>query len=221
VRPALEIVIHSSSLSERKPPHNIPSYGLELYMMRILTSLPLLAANLLLLASPILSSSPAKDQSFPSSTTVYYWPLDVPAPLPLAQISYNSADSALKSQISSYTPPAPSSAKASDLVRVGLYDPTAKAWRGTVTSASVFSHEQVLVSLHLDGESGEAFHVDISVPAVSTAPKGGEKSDEDTRLLVDLIKARPGPEPKLNSPVILDAEGKVPEKEPEKSFIQK
>ncbi len=66
----------------------------------------------------------------------------------------------------------------------------------------------------------------ISIPAISTLPKGAKakgkgKEDEDARLVVELVKSRPGVEPKLNRPVVLDAEGKIPEKEPEKTFLQK
>jgi hypothetical protein len=92
-----------------------------------------------------------------------------------------------------------------------------------VTSSSVFSYEHVLLSLHLDGETGEVYHVGVSAPGELTAlnGNGNKKTKEKERVSVKLVKASQGPQPKLNRPVILDAEGKVPEKEPEKSFFQK
>jgi hypothetical protein len=176
----------------------------------------LLLTYILLLIPSVLSSS-ASDQS----ATIYYWPLSSPSPLPLALISYNPADLTKKSQVSSYTPPPPSSKSSSDtLTRIGLYDPSAKSWRGIVTKASVFSAELILLSLHLDGQ-GKVYHVSASIlPTSSTTPKGGKEGSED-RVLVELVKAKNGPEPKLNKPVVLDADGRIPEKEPEKTFFQK
>jgi len=149
-----------------------------------------------------------------SSLTIYYWLLDSPTPSKLAEISYLA--SADRAEVISYTPPSRSSVD-SDRIRIGLYDLSTKAWRGIVTSRSAFSLKHLLLSLRYDPETKEIYHVGIS-QATAAQVLPGAKED---RLVVEMLRTKPGPEPILNRPVVLTPEGKVPEKEPEKTFFQK
>ena len=49
----------------------------------------------------------------------------------------------------------------------------------------------------------------------------GEKKGEEEELVVELVRPVKAPGPVLDRPVVLNAEGKVDDKEPEKTFLQK
>jgi hypothetical protein len=153
--------------------------------------------------------------AFASSVTLYVSSVPavsnsavIPSPIPLAQIEYDADQSV--GTLASYTPPTGSYAS-DHLLRVGLSDPRTGSWRGIVTSAASFSdeyHKKIIV--HVD-ETGEPYHVGFS----TTAKGSGDEVE------VEIVKRSPGPKPVLNKPIVLNAEGKLEGKEPEKSFLQK
>jgi hypothetical protein len=132
----------------------------------------------------------------------------IPSPIPLAQIEYD-VDQAVGT-LSSYTPPT-GSYTPDHLLRVGLSDPKSGSWRGIVTSAASFAdqyHKKFIV--HVD-EKGEPYHVGFG----TSAKRSGDEVE------VEIVKRSSGPQPVLNKPIVLNAEGKIDSKEPEKSFLQK
>lgn len=167
----------------------------------------MLLAKLLLLPFTVASSVTLFVSSVPvsgnSASAV------IPSPIPLAQIEYDADQSV--GTIASYTPPTGSYAS-DHLLRVGLSDPKSGSWRGIVTSAASFAdqyHKKFVV--HVD-DAGEPYHVGFTTSAK------GSGSDE---VEVEILKRNPGPKPVLNKPIVLNAEGKIDSKEPEKSFLQK
>lgn len=91
----------------------------------------------------------------------------------------------------------------------------------------------VVVTLRLD-EAGDVWHVEFSSnSSVRLLPFVfffffpfyiSEYSDEDLQSStpkVTILKSTPGPQPHLNKPVVLTPEGKIPEVEIEKTFLQK
>ena len=132
----------------------------------------------------------------------------IPSAIPLAQIEYDADQSV--GTLASYTPPT-GSYSAEHLLRIGITDPKTGSWRGIVTSAASFAdqyHKKFVV--HVD-EQGEPYHVGFG-----TSAKGTEEEVE-----VEIVKRSPGPKPVLNKPIVLNAEGKLESKEPEKTFLQK
>lgn len=166
----------------------------------------MLLAKLLLLPVAVASSVTLYVSSVPASSNTNT--AIIPSPIPLAQIEYDVDQSV--GTLASYTPPTGSYAS-DHLLRVGLSDPKTGSWRGIVTSAASFSdqyHKKIVV--HVD-EQGEPYHVGFS-----TRAKGS--GDE---VQVEIVKRSPGAKPVLNKPIVLNAEGKLEGKEPEKSFLQK
>lgn len=165
----------------------------------------MLLAKLLLLPVAIASSVTVYVSSVPVSDSSAV----IPSPIPLAQIEYDADQSV--GTLASYTPPTGSYAS-DHLLRVGLSDPKSGSWRGIVTSAASFAdqyHKKFII--HVD-EKGEAFHIGFGTSA---------KVSGDNAVEVEIVKRNPGPKPVLNKPIVLNAEGKIDEKEPEKSFLQK
>lgn len=149
------------------------------------------------------------------SVTVHLWSLDAASPQELADISYNP--STLTTTINKYNPPTKSTI-AEDLVRIGLYDAATSSWRGVVTSPESFDKKyQQKLALHID-EDGEVWHVAIST---YLKPVAQEQAERMPQLVVEVVKPTPGAVPFLNRPILLNAEGKIDEKEPEKTLFQK
>jgi hypothetical protein len=151
-----------------------------------------------------------------STVTVYVHSLSSAAdstpatssPIPLAQIDYDSTTST--GTLLSYTAPK-TSYSPDQLLRIGLSDPKSGAWRGVVTSAASFEEQyKKKFTIHVD-ERGEPYHVGFG-----TSARGGGEEVE-----VEIAKRSVGPKPALNRPIVLNAEGKIESKEPEKSFLQK
>ncbi|KAF1953640.1 hypothetical protein CC80DRAFT_142919 [Byssothecium circinans] len=169
----------------------------------------MLLTKLLLLPCAVASTvtiylHPIPDSTIPKSSVV-------PSPVPLAQLDYDVETAT--GTVTSYTPPQ-GSYSSEHFVRVGLHDPKTKSWKGVVTSAASFAeqYKQKFV-VHVD-EKGEVYHVGFSASAKGN---GGDKKEVD----VEVVKKGAGPKPVLNKPVVLNAEGKIESKEPEKSFLQK
>lgn len=181
--------------------------------------LQFLAALLFLLFRTLL----AADTSAARTATVYVWPLSAPSPTPYLDITYDPS-SRQASVAKAYPPPVVVADDQDEdaLVRVGLWDGKSKKWRGVVTAASAIgdSHPRT-VSLHLDG-NGDAWYVGFHASeSKREKPAGKAKDDDAGRLRVELVTPTLGPTPVLNKPLVLDEHGKPPEKEVEKSFVQK
>jgi hypothetical protein len=164
----------------------------------------MLLAKLLLLPLAVASSVTLYVSSVPVSDTTAI----IPSPIPLAQIEYDVDQSV--GTLSSYTPPT-GSYGSDHLLRIGLSDPKSGSWRGIVTSAASFAdqyHKKFII--HVD-EKGEPYHVGFG----TCAKKQGEEVE------VEIVKRSAGPQPMLNKPIVLNAEGKIDVKEPEKGFLQK
>ncbi|KAK0258124.1 hypothetical protein LTR91_017412 [Friedmanniomyces endolithicus] len=139
------------------------------------------------------------------------WPLSAPKRAILAKITYNSTAATVKS----YTQPTISSSD--DIVRIGYYHPSG-SWSGIATAASNFAPEKSKkLLLHLNSD-GKLYHVGFRASDYGTSSAASNTKDG---LSVELVKVRPGPTPHLNKPVVVNADGSVPSKEPEKSFLQK
>ncbi|ORY14799.1 hypothetical protein BCR34DRAFT_479039 [Clohesyomyces aquaticus] len=166
----------------------------------------MLLSKLLLLPFAVASTVTVYVHSLPGSDHSVSAPL--PTPIPLAQIDYDVSTST--GTVSSYTPPT-GSYNADHLLRIGLSDSKSGHWRGVVTSAASFAEEyKKKFTIHVD-EKGEIYHIGFG-----TSAKGAGEEVE-----VEVIKRASGPKPLLNKPVVLNAEGKLEGKEPEKTFLQK
>jgi hypothetical protein len=164
----------------------------------------MLLSRLLLLPFAVASSVTLYVSSVPASADSAV----IPSPIPLAQIEYDADQSV--GTLASFTPPT-GSYSPDHLLRVGLTDSKSGSWRGIVTSAASFSdqyHKKFII--HID-DKGEPFHVGFG-----TSAKGSGDEVE-----VEIKKRNVGPKPVLNKPIVLNAEGKLDGKEPEKSFLQK
>jgi hypothetical protein len=166
----------------------------------------MLLAKLLLLPAAVASSVTIYMSSVPTtsspSTAV------IPSPIPLVQVSYDADQST--GTVTSYTPPQGSYAP-DHLLRIGLLDTKTETWRGVLTSAASFADEyRKKFVVHVD-EKGEPYHIGFA------AVERGAGED----LEVEIVKREAGPRPVLNKPIVLNAEGKIDTKEPEKTFIQK
>jgi hypothetical protein len=169
----------------------------------------MLLTKLLLLPFAVASTvtiylHPIPDSTIPKSSVV-------PSPVPLAQVAYDAETST--GTVVSYTPPH-GSYSPSHLLRIGLHDAKTKSWKGVVTSAASFAEQyQQKIVLHVD-EKGEVYHVGFSASA-----KDNDNKKEDVD--VEVVQRGVGPKSILNKPVVLNAEGRIDSKEPEKSFLQK
>jgi hypothetical protein len=200
--------------------------------MRFLKSLSAAAAFFVQLSRASSSGS--------STLTVYAWPLSAQSPEPLAQIQLSpsapstSSLAPVSASLLSYN--APSIALSdSELVRIGLYNPSTKAWIGSGVSALSFApgfDRKIL--LHTD-ESGEVFHVGCSATAVqemdeAAAEKGTKGKKKTSQIIkeaeghttVEIVLSSPAPQPALNTPVVLNPDGKMEDtNEDNRSFLQK
>ncbi|KAF1978514.1 hypothetical protein BU23DRAFT_449776 [Bimuria novae-zelandiae CBS 107.79] len=166
----------------------------------------MLLAKLLLLPVAVASSVTIYMSSVPTTSSPQI--AVIPSPIPLVQISYDADQTT--GTVTSYTPPQ-GSYTSDHLLRIGLLDTKAGAWTGVLTSAASFAEEyKKKFVVHVD-EKGEPYHVGFST---SEKGAGGE-------LEVEIVKREAGPRPVLNRPIVLNAEGRIDSKEPEKSFFQK
>ncbi|KAG9379562.1 hypothetical protein A1F94_009918 [Pyrenophora tritici-repentis] len=143
-----------------------------------------------------------------SSVTLYVSSVPASASADTAIIEYDADQSV--GTLASYTPPT-GSYSPGHLLRVGLTDSVSGPWRGVLTSAASFSdqyHKKFVI--HVD-DKGEPYHIGFR-----TRVKGSEEEVE-----VEIVKKNDGPKPVLNKPIVLNADGKVDGKEPEKTFLQK
>jgi len=164
-----------------------------------------------LFSTPVVAAEAAT-----STVTVYAWPLGAPSPTSFATIALSTSQTKPIAEVNSLRLPSipPSS---DEIVRIGLHDPSTKQWRGTATAASSFAPGLARkLTLHVD-EHGVVYHASLSAFEL----RGTRKIKDE--LEVEVILSRPGPQPILNKPVVLDANGKVPqaEEKDQTSFLQK
>ncbi|KAH7370561.1 cyclin-domain-containing protein [Rhexocercosporidium sp. MPI-PUGE-AT-0058] len=151
------------------------------------------------------------------STTVYIQSLtSKSAPRSLASIKFNP--STLSSEILSYEPPFfEEENQSSKLLRVGVYDPATATWKSSTTTTSVETFAKgyaPTIVLSLDAQGGV-----IGVSCKSSVIDAGQTRDFGPKVKV--VKMREGAKPVLNTPVVLNPEGKVEEAPTEKTLLQK
>ena len=143
---------------------------------------------------------------------IFAWPLSASKPQTLAKVSFTLNNASIKSFTS------PSIPSTDDVVRVGFYHPSG-SWSGIATAAENFNpgkEKKLLLNVNTDGE---VYHVGFKARDVGNIVKKNVKATDE--LAVEVVKMARGPTPVLNKPVVLTADGKVDEKEPEKTFFQK
>lgn len=179
-----------------------------------------LFTSLLVLLGALTTVSGAVDPVSVRSTTVYAWPLSSSSPSKLAEIEYNPAERS--TSVLSYSPPKIPSSSSKELVRIGVYNSSTKAWLGsTVTSAASFEPDfQGTIRLHVDAE-GEVWRAAFHSARRITPSDQDSRNAEIGKLRVEVLRPVPAPQPHLNKPVVLSPDGKVPEVEVERSFLQK
>ena len=153
------------------------------------------------------------------SVTIEAWPLSASKSQSLAKISYTPTNATVKS----YS--APTIPEHDDIVRIGFHHPSSGSWSGVATAASNFKPgKDKKVQLHVNA-AGEVYHVGFVASEVPRSSKSGKakkgQDDGEDVLGVEVVRVKQGEPPHLNKPVVLDAEGKLPQKEAEKSFLQK
>ncbi|KAI9673377.1 MAG: hypothetical protein M1817_002839 [Caeruleum heppii] len=159
----------------------------------------------------------------PSQTTLYHWPLTSPFPTPLLTLSYDP--SSLLVSLDTFTPP-PSSVGDHQLTRIGTYDPkTTKSkaidsdWRGVLTNATGLQASCVKdLVFHLDPRTGRVGYVGFHAWMKG---QGKTLQEAEHEIHVRVITPETGKRPHLDRPVLVDAEGREPEPEIEKSMFQK
>jgi hypothetical protein len=178
----------------------------------------------------------------PDAITIYAWPLSAASPAPLASVRLSATPDGAAATLLSYTPPA--SRHAGELVRVGLYDASTGAWRGSATSAAFFGeHVDRSITVHVDA-AGAPYHVGVGATDVpdparvrkdmvrqakkkdkKKAKKEASKIDEEWRAgetTVEVAEPEDPPVPVLNKPVVLTEEGMVKAPlEQQRTFMQK
>jgi hypothetical protein len=143
---------------------------------------------------------------------VFAWPLSASKSQTLARISYNTTTATLKS----YNPPL---IPADDrIVRIGFNHGTSDGWSGIATSASNFAEGKYKTLQLLLNAQGEVYHVGFSASDLGSSSASGSGKDG---LIMEVVPMKVGPLVHLNKPVVLNAQGTLDDKEPEKTFLQK
>ena len=146
-----------------------------------------------------------------STISIYAWPTANAKPRNFAQISYTSTNASVKSYSPLRSPPD------AGPVRIGFYHSDGRVSSIATAPSNFDPQKSRKVMIHLNSND-EVFHVGFKAVDVSLDRKSKKEKD---LLGAQVVKMQRGLAPHLNKPVELDAEGKLPEKEPEKSFIQK
>lgn len=169
--------------------------------------------GILLALCTIAIASPAFSELI-DSTTVYIQSIESSSsPKPLAEIRYNP--STLEAEIAEFF--APELPPESKHVRIGAYDGAISDWKSStsLTSADSFAKGfQPTIVLSLDAQGGL-----LGVAYKSAKIDAGQTRDFGPKVKV--LKMSRGKLPELNRPVVLSAEGRLEEPEPEKTMLQK
>ncbi|KAI4136179.1 MAG: hypothetical protein LQ347_000036 [Umbilicaria vellea] len=151
------------------------------------------------------------------SATIYAWPFTSAKPSKLAELTYDLGGRI--NIINQFTVPTLSSTPDDELIRIGVYDPVTKVWRGTVTSALSFDPSvsgRLRINVNEAGDVwGASWHASVTKPLADALPAGQQIKQ------FDVVLTAPAPQPLLNRPVVVNPDGKVAEPEPEKSMLQK
>ncbi|KAI0154393.1 cyclin-domain-containing protein [Xylariaceae sp. FL1272] len=136
-----------------------------------------------------------------------------PAPLPLAEIQYDALIPSSSEILSYEAPELPDGAK---LVRVGVYNPSAKEWTSSTSVASVENFSKgysptLMLSVDRAG-------LPVSVALRGVAIDAGQTRDFGPQAMI--IVAEAGKQPDLNKPVVLSPDGKQVEPQ-QKTMLQK
>ncbi|KAK6427365.1 hypothetical protein LTR95_016005 [Oleoguttula sp. CCFEE 5521] len=144
---------------------------------------------------------------------IFAWPLSAAKPQALTKIAYNSTTATVKTY---KTPLVPTDEQ---IVRIGFFHPdSSTTWNGVATSASNLAEGKDKTLQILLNTDGVVYHVGFAAVDPVSPTRGSGKSDG---LSVEVVPMRAGPVVHMNRPVVLDAEGKLADKEPEKTFLQK
>ncbi|KAL7276926.1 hypothetical protein RUND412_000070 [Rhizina undulata] len=138
------------------------------------------------------------------SVILYRWPLSASSPRPWATVKYNPREG--KGSLGDLDSV---SAKGDELVRVGVWDGKEDGrWFGSVVLEKVLEKNPKVV-LRVD-EKGDVWHVEV-------------RQGQEEYSTPSIALARPSPEtvPHLNKPIVLRPDGKIPEPEAQKTFLQK
>ncbi|KAH0556314.1 hypothetical protein GP486_005757 [Trichoglossum hirsutum] len=101
----------------------------------------------------------------------------------------------------------------SPFAKLGLYDASARRWRNAVRAPTdALRRGALCVVVYLGADGPEPRYVGLAE---------GEQGAAAASACVKVVRGGPGPEPVLNRPVVLSEDGKVPEPEPERTFLQK
>lgn len=175
---------------------------------------------------------------------VYIQPVTVspPAPVLLGEVVYDAAllagaDSASAAKVTSFEYPSdllsPESegdfgdetnqrAEVPRHVRVGAWDPAAKAWASSTSLASTANFDKgfaphFVVTVDSTGLTGSGDVVGVVLKGVRI--DAGQTRDFGPQVV--LRTAEPGSQIELNKPVLLSPEGRKVAEEPEKTLLQK
>lgn len=146
---------------------------------------------------------------------IFAWPLSAATAEAVATVAFNATAATVQSASPPTIPPRDGTDGDPDdrLIRVGFYHPSG-AWSGVATTAANWAagKDQTLL-LHVNAQ-GELYHVGFT--AGDAGARGSPRG-----IRAEVVQVRPGPAPHLNRPVVVQPDGSVPEKEPEKTFLQK
>ncbi|RPB23476.1 hypothetical protein L211DRAFT_868602 [Terfezia boudieri ATCC MYA-4762] len=191
------------------------SYSLQLLLALLFSFLPLIhayaAAN-----DEFDNGSTNPGPAFPRSITLYKWPLDADAadPIPLGQIGYNPRTREGK-YFSLLGRVGDGNGGSEDgLVRVGVrLEGRGGGWVGVVVAGDALNKQKFspVVTIRVDPE-GHVWGVEFA---------GSTDKSQPPKVIVLPHGADQGPKPILNKPIVVGADGKIPEKEVEKTFLQK
>ena len=174
-------------------------------------------ASITLLLSAVCVAFAAETQK---TVDVFAWPFSSAKPQQFAKVSYRYPSLNATVQLHSL----PKTSDNQELVRIGFYRST-DAWSGIATSAQSFGTDREKRLRLIVDSDGDPYHIGFSgMPISSPADRQGYSNVGDgnpDQVLVEVVRQSPGPLPHLNKPVVLSPEGKVEDKEPEKSFFQK
>lgn len=170
--------------------------------------------------------------------TIYAWPLSSPSPVPIAEVHITPSPDSPVATLLKYTPPSVAQSD-HELVRIGLFDRSTKAWTGTATSSLSFGPDfDRTITLHVASPTTpELTRVGFGAAKVPEPKKLTKKEraqykkegkstkkqpKREGETKVEVVMPAPAPVPHLNKPVQLNLDGKVPVKEEDqKSFLQK
>ena len=163
-----------------------------------------LAATLVL---PFVSSASKPEKA----VNVLLWPSLGHSPQSFATVSYTSTNATIKQQSKFKIP------SGSNVVNLGFKNPSGEPSMIATAASNLDPETPKTLLIHLNSEN-EVFHIGLKT---ANLPTNGKSAKVQDLLKAEVVRMQRGQGPQLNKPVVLDPEGKLPDKEPEKSFLQK